>query len=339
MDWLSEMEGGMKLNERNDEQYMDLRLEKKLKAGSIPRTNVQWAWEFLRRNNTYKALFGYWKSGLQDSHSPYSAAEREQIEGWLEGTGIWRRRFEPWVRAGFESGLRFLKWEFDEEERRTTFADRRLDPMNFMLEKWLDPTLSPLPANCNPFDIAAALEVSAVRMDSWEGISLWLLGIIEGGALLDRAQPPQIASHKTWTVAREGSVDQFDLTLNLQFDLSLPLQPQIKQALNLLERQRKAIQTAIGKQAVPAFFEPRIVDKLGTYTECVAMLDAFDELDSVAEAARRVSGDPTLKARDPIYKRLEKARTLGEKLRSSAYRALAFTPDSRLTRKALRSGK
>ena len=366
-------------------------------------TNVQWAWEFLRRNKHYRFFYARWKEACEGP-TEITEEERQDIEGQLNKLGLWRPRFEPWIRAGLATGKRFIHEKtFDDEFYRGSCveADWHYDPMMFMVTRWIDPSLSLLPSDQTPFARCAALTPKIFRPLSKEFLAFYQLGMvncfIDEGPDADGAEEffdylksigdteglpdsysvktlsgwkprpnpffgmqgaseeeerefaaarkqsftsaeisqqldgaPRAESHKVLDVYAGGKLNSFDLTVNLQFDLSLPLREQIAAADALLNEHLDRLPTAYRNSLNSGLPELQIANVDDTYPELVQLLDAYDaeegdrEYGQLAAAIRRLTGDKTLKAKDPEYRRLEKSFARATMLRESGYRSLAF---------------
>jgi hypothetical protein len=146
---------------------------------TLQMTNAQWAWEYLRRNPTYRGSYRAWCEAFDDE-GELSTAERDQINAALELLGPWKPRYAPWVRAGLETGRPFIhRREVSHAQMQGQYFEAKLhlDPMAFLLTEWLDPA-KPIPADLQPFDHAGSLDLAIVDEHSAEFQAALQLGLL-----------------------------------------------------------------------------------------------------------------------------------------------------------------
>jgi hypothetical protein len=149
---------------------------------AIERTNVQWAWEFLRRNPDYRFFYDRWIHA-RSGEAEITSEEIYAIYLNLEKIGAWRSRYEPWVQAGIATGKKFIHTKtVSNEYFKGSYveADLHFDPMNFMLNHWINPNIEPLPfAEGGAFVSFAALQPGIFRPLSAEFRAMRDLGLID----------------------------------------------------------------------------------------------------------------------------------------------------------------
>jgi hypothetical protein len=116
----------------------------------MTRTKAQWAWEFLRRDAGYEASYRYWKSGVEGGKKRYSPSEQKTILKLLDALGPRKERYAPWVMAALESHRPF-------QDKTRGGLGEGIDPASYLLPKWIDPEISPLPTDAQ-FSSAGLLD-------------------------------------------------------------------------------------------------------------------------------------------------------------------------------------
>lgn len=310
---------------------------------SAKRPNVEWAWEFLRLNSAYIQLYRYWSEGLKRP-SALTSEQRDELYRTLERTGFWARRFRPWLDAALQTGYPHVvhasepteigRDAWKEESQDRIAIESHLDPMQFCLNKWLDPNMSAAAVGVETlkqtFDPNALVVPPMPRPGSSSFESLERLGLIDvqeiGGRLFHDVLPPP-------ATLRGDDGTEIAARLPLQFDLTLPLLPQLQQAHELLSAVKGRIQTAKG--GVPwDFYEIQSPDEGGIYSEYLFLLEQSERLQTKnpnlsdeavtmwllqpLNAKFRDTGDEVTQS--ALIKQLKLARHIS----SSAYRQLAF---------------
>lgn len=160
-------------------------------------TNSQWAWEFLRRSREYKNAYFSWKDRISDDQM-IAIEEQDKILRALERLGPWKSRYSPWVEAGLTSRRPFIKeMRVDRNgyHGRHIVGNLELDPMRFLLKKWIDPGVTPLPVNTDSFDQIGSLNISIVDEHSEEFFAALELGLLD--VFLQDAKAPRTPEFKT----------------------------------------------------------------------------------------------------------------------------------------------
>lgn len=142
-------------------------------------TNAQWAWEYLRRNRSYRFAYQHWRQAFEDE-GELSTAECDQINASLELLGPWKRRYAPWVRACLETGRPFVhRREVSQGRLEGHYFEAKLylDPMAFLLTEWLDPD-RPISPDFQPFDQVGSLNLAIADEHSTEFRAALQLGLI-----------------------------------------------------------------------------------------------------------------------------------------------------------------
>lgn len=297
------------------------------KSNAETRKNVKWAWEFLRRNEDYRKCYANWSDRKNKNDQAFSPVELARINNALIELGWWRPRYEPWVRAGLESGKRFINWTVEAgSAREIATADRSLDPMAFMLNRWVDPSLSLLPHDLQIFDLAATLDYEIVTLGCREYRALSDLGQLQMTPFDEVSET--FGGYEVVTSNRMFG-------MNIAFETEKPLAPQILQAVKLLTRLQLGVRSTfhdLNRELAGL----KILDRGGIYTEFLRLIDAVDEYPTQAKAFRVVSGDKTLNPKDTEYRRLEKAYETAKYLRDVGYSALAFHAESKMVNRLLK---
>lgn len=204
--------------------------------GSIVRSRIAWAWEFLRRNPHYRKGYHWWKDGKDDERPPDQELS-DYLTGELQRAGAWRLRFTPWMNSVIESGRPFaiplvciehhgtwivLNTEDDAiapdemasvhdygvhlgaEPRLILCADRLLDPMMFCLNRWLNPADASEVIGedvlAKTFDVSAITTPNSVEVGSDEAKALRNLGLltfVDLGGRVDLIAHPEHALVRT----------------------------------------------------------------------------------------------------------------------------------------------
>ncbi|MFS2162496.1 transcriptional regulator domain-containing protein [Variovorax sp. Varisp62] len=153
-------------------------------------TNAQWAWEYLRRNQSYRCSYREWRQAFDDD-GELSLAERDQINTSLELLGPWKRRYAPWVQACLQTGRPFIhRREVNQGRLEGHYFEAKhyLDPMAFLLTEWLDPGTA-IPADCQPFDQVGSLNLAIADEHSTEFQAALRLGLINVFTPTRRSRP------------------------------------------------------------------------------------------------------------------------------------------------------
>lgn len=169
------------------------------------RSNVGWAWEFLRRNKGYRQAFDYWVEGTTlPTRAPRDLASA--LRDTLEECGLWADRFRPWLEAALATGRPLIDlncfvrtphgWapsllpRLKSERQLKAFlnhsdtmlipqADRFLDPMNWCLNRWLDPSIDYLESDLlEAFDNESLIKITSVAGRENEARALATLGLL-----------------------------------------------------------------------------------------------------------------------------------------------------------------
>lgn len=148
-----------------------------------PVTNAQWAWKFLRLNSEYQRRYQGWREAHEEEkRKPLTKANQAEILANLEKLGPWKRRYEPWVRAGLATGRQFIykrTVKLDHLDGSYVDAHLQFDPMAFLLTKWIDPDIESIEAAVSPFSEHGTLQLSLLDEHSDQFQGALALGLIE----------------------------------------------------------------------------------------------------------------------------------------------------------------
>lgn len=284
------------------------------------RTPPEWAWEFLRRNPIYRERYRYWKED-SDKVTPYSEDDILRFAEALEKLEGWGPRYRPWVKAGLSSGKQFIVR--DRKISQADIADLKLDPMQFMLNEWLDPDM-PIPDGKKPFDLAA-------------GLSLWTLS--PGSDVFGAAMELGLANlHRYKSPSREFAggpalVLRGGETINIQFDLDDNLAPQLLHAIQLLVERQDILRIDDENDLVMA--EVQKFDVSGTYTQYIELLDLLEKYGEPGLAVIRYQKKRGQIPDNAETDRLTKACQTALRIRDKKYRSLAFYAEAEKIRALL----
>lgn len=146
--------------------------------------------------------------------------------------------------------------------------------------------------------------------------------------ILSEARTPIVDTHNVLRVHSDGEVQSFDLHVNLQFNLTLPLRDQVEAALVHLEQEQLRLMQVTDKSFEPAHADIHVPNVNGVYKTYLDLLDAYDHAREghgrLQEAIRAVSGEADLKPGEPRYTTLAKAFARATAIRRAEYRSLAF---------------
>lgn len=150
---------------------------------TTPTTNAQWAWKFLRLNSEYQDRYQEWREAHEDDkRKPLTEVNQAEILANLEKLGPWKRRYEPWVRAGLATGRQFIykrAVELDHLDGSYIDAHLQFDPMAFLLTRWIDPNIESIEAAVSPFSEHGTLQLSVLDEHSDQFQAALALGVIE----------------------------------------------------------------------------------------------------------------------------------------------------------------
>ncbi|MGJ7602764.1 hypothetical protein ACSFA7_00360 [Variovorax sp. LT1R20] len=145
-----------------------------------------------------------------------------------------------------------------------------------------------------------------------------------------RAGAPQVISHHLLEISVPTGLRRIDRSINLQFDISSPLGPQLKAAGLLLRRQQAELEI-LAARSLPSFDEVQSVNVSGTYDRYLRLLDEYDKVPGekdhgrMAKAIRALLGvGPEAVLDKTDYARESAAYTRADMLRNVGYRSLAF---------------
>lgn len=307
------------------------------------RSNVGWAWEFLRRNKGYRQAFYYWVEGTRlPTRAPKELASA--LRDTLEECGLWADRFRPWLEAALATGRPLIDLSYFvrtpqgwtpsllppvKTERQLTAllnhsttmlmpqADRYLDPMNWCLNRWLDPSTNhPEACLLDAFDRESLIKITSIAGRAKEARALATLGLLTfaqyGGAY-------ELSPFVEFSPLQYGDGKSGRSTLQIEIDLSAPQQPLFDALLEWTTRIKKGLMTGRrGEQ--PEFEEVRKSNYADTYSRYLDLLDALDHSTTISEAYASVKEKWKTASSDTLGKNRKEA----EFLRDHGYRHLAF---------------
>lgn len=145
-----------------------------------------------------------------------------------------------------------------------------------------------------------------------------------------RAGAPQVLSHNMLEISSPAGQRRIHRSINLQFDITSPLGPQLRAAGVLLGSQQTDLEN-LAARSLPSFAEVESVDVSGTYSRYLRLLDAYDKVPGekdhgrMAEAIRALQGvGPKASLEKSDYARESAAYARADMLRNVGYRSLAF---------------
>lgn len=253
------------------------------------RTSVEWAWEFLRHNREYQRAYEYWADGLS-SPDPLPKDVQIDLRRMLGTAGLWERRFRPWLEAALETRYPLaIGWLIDRAGRvhpidasvpatlgpdvvMLSQANRILDPMNFSLNKWLDPRMTADQHGVETlratFDPNSLVVPPMPRPGTTAATALAALGLIE---INHHEGQPTLSVISTYPHLELGE-ETVAPRLALEFDVTLPLLAQLQQAYELLSAVKENVRNDQG--GVPQEFkEIGKPDEGGVYSQYLFLLN------------------------------------------------------------------
>jgi hypothetical protein len=146
--------------------------------------------------------------------------------------------------------------------------------------------------------------------------------------LVSEARTPTVDTHKVLRLHRDDGVHSFDLHVNLQFDLTLPLRDQIEAAHSHLNEQQARLRKVTDKAFAPAHGDIHVPNQNGVYKTYLDLLDAYDDASDehgrLLTAIQVVCREPDLDTTSPRYTTLAKAFARATAICQAEYRSLAF---------------
>lgn len=332
------------------------RYEKKRPVEATERSAVEWAWEFLRRNHTYRMQYKHWYECTQaNGELPGEEYSKDLTDVLNSAGGLIADRFRPWLQACFHTRTPFQKlklwvksggewresvilpvserfegklieYSLRSDVRIQVISNTLLDPMTWMLSRWLDPA-QPFPKDAlGIFDPNATL-VPRVEPDTRAFRALQSLGLLDekihlGKSIVGIQRQPD-----------EFGVDGDLLTtlISVDIDLREPLAAQLIRLTSIVRTERARITMA--GVSDDYFREIKDFDQRGIYSTYIRLLDELDLAESTSPEdlnkepigqAIQAEGGTDLRSYEPQHQKLRKNAATAIYLRDRGYRSLAF---------------
>ncbi|MDB5871807.1 MAG: hypothetical protein JWQ07_1249 [Ramlibacter sp.] len=330
--------------------------KKKLPPNAVEHTHVAWGWEFLRRNPEYRLRYERWL--LRTWHVvPLPSGAAKLLRQIVERTGKWQPRFEPWLAAAVEAGSPFGatafflmvegKWvEVDGALMRSDSAlckfasrpdtliaiqaDRLLDPMEFALNRWLEPALDSDAYGDDvlreAFDVHALTSEIGIDTGSMEADALRSLGML---TVEDLGTKIEFAPHRERVIIASDGGAASRPRVTLEFDLTAPIDAQIGEARRKLSNRRSQLAENL-KPPVPELVDVHKPDQANIYKRYLALLDVEEhigEVQSASELYRALVNHERLREFPLTCHSVEKNLKQARFLRDHGYRQVAFLPE------------
>lgn len=297
--------------------------------------------------------YKHWYECTQANGELPSDEYRKDLADLLNSAGsLIADRFRPWLQACFQTRTPFLKprlWVKTGEEWRESeilsgienqleklslrpdvriqiVSNTFLDPMTWMLSRWLDPA-KPLPEDATGiFDPSATL-VPRVEPDTRAFTALQSLGLLDEKIHLGKGVVG--IQRESDEVAVDGELLSSLISVNI--DLQEPLEAQIIRLTTIVLSERARI--TMSGVSKTYFQEVKDVDQGGIYSTYIRLLDELDlaassspedlEKEPIGQAIKAESGSD-LRSYDPQHQKLRKNAATAIYLRDRGYRSLAF---------------